>query len=67
MDVEDAAARPAADAPTAAEVEKMKVYDLKLALEARGLSTEGLDTADQLKARALESLEAGKKDRERVG
>ena len=27
---------------------------------ANGLSTEGLDTADQLKARALESLEAGK-------
>ena len=28
MDVEDDAARPAADALTAAEVEKMKVYDL---------------------------------------
>ena len=54
MDVEDAAARPAADALTAAEVEKMKVYDLKLALEARGLSTEGLKKV--LKARLLAAL-----------
>ena len=52
MDVEDDAARPAADALTAAEVEKMKVYDLKLALDARGLSTEGLKKV--LKARLLE-------------
>ena len=48
------AARPAADALTAAEVEKMKVYDLKLALEARGLSTEGLKKV--LKARLLAAL-----------
>ena len=54
MDVEDDAARPAADALTAAEVEKMKVYDLKLALEARGLSTEGLKKV--LKARLLAAL-----------
>ena len=53
MDVEDPA-RPAADALTAAEVEKMKVYDLKLALEARGLSTEGLKKV--LKARLLAAL-----------
>ena len=55
MDVEDPA-RPAADALTAAEVEKMKVYDLKLALEARGLSTEGLKKV--LKARLLAALAA---------
>ena len=54
MDVEDDPARPAADALTAAEVEKMNVYDLKLALEARGLSTEGLKKV--LKARLLEAL-----------
>ena len=54
MDVEADAARPAADALTAAEVEKMKVYDLKLALEARGLSTEGLKKV--LKARLLAAL-----------
>ena len=54
MEVEDDAARPAADALTAAEVEKMKVYDLKLALEARGLSTEGLKKV--LKARLLAAL-----------
>ena len=56
MDVEPDAARPAADALTAAEVEKMKVYDLKLALEARGLSTEGLKKV--LKARLLAALAA---------
>ena len=44
----------ALDALTAAEVEKMKVYDLKLALEARGLSTEGLKKV--LKARLLAAL-----------
>ena len=54
MDVEEDPARPAADALTAAEVEKMKVYDLKLALEARGLSTEGLKKV--LKARLLAAL-----------
>ena len=54
MDVEADAARPAADALTAAEVEKMKVYDLKLALEARGLSTEGLKKV--LKARLLAAI-----------
>ena len=53
MDVEDPA-RPAADALTAAEGEKMKVYDLKLALEARGLSTEGLKKV--LKARLLAAI-----------
>lgn len=47
-------ARPTPDALTVGEVEKMKVCDLKLALEARGLSTEGLKKA--LKARLLESL-----------
>lgn len=62
MDVDEAPAaadaaepaRPTPDALTASEVEKMKVYDLKLALEARGLSTDGLKKA--LKARLLESL-----------
>ena len=54
MDVEDAAARPAADALTAAEVEKMKVYDLKLALEARGLSTDGVKKV--LKERLLPAI-----------
>ena len=54
MDVEADAARPAADALTAAEVEKMKVYDLKLALEARGLSTDG--SKKELKARLLAAI-----------
>jgi hypothetical protein len=55
MDIEEDLARPAADALTAAEVEKMKVYDLKLALEARGLSTEGLKKV--LKARLLAAMD----------
>ena len=55
MDVEDAAARPAADALTAAEVETMTVPKLKVAHEARGLSTDGLKGA--LKARLLETLD----------
>ena len=57
MDVEADAARPAADALTAAEVEKMKVYDLKLALEARGLPTDGLKKV--LKERLLGALAGG--------
>ena len=43
------------DALTAAEVEKMKVAELKAALEARDLSTDGLKGA--LKARPLETLD----------
>jgi len=54
MNVDEAVARPAADALTAAEVEKMKVYDLKLALEARGLSTDGLKKV--LKERLLAAI-----------
>jgi len=43
------------DSLTAAEVEKMKVPGLKAALEARGLSTDGLKQV--LKARLLEALD----------
>ena len=59
-------AAPAADATEAAQqwtendLEFMGDDELKEVIVANGLSTEGLDTADQLKARALESLEAGK-------
>ena len=43
------------DSLTAAEVEKMKVPELKAALEARGLSTDGNKPA--LKVRLLEALD----------
>ena len=64
MDVEDDAARPAADALTAAEVEKMKVYDLKLALEARELPTDGLkkELKERLLAAITTSMDEGDED-----
>ena len=55
MDVEDDAARPAAGALTAAEVEKMKVTELKAALDERGLATDGLKAV--LKERLLDALD----------
>ena len=59
-------AAPAAESTETAQqwtendLEFMGDDELKEVILANGLSTEGLDTADQLKARALESLEAGK-------
>ena len=64
MDIEEDLARPAADALTAAEVEKMKVYDLKLALEARGLPTDGLkkELKERLLAAATTLMEESDED-----
>ena len=53
MDVDEAPAPIDVDL-TADKVEKMKVYDLKLALEARGLSTDGVKKV--LKERLLPAI-----------
>jgi len=55
-----AAAASTDDGPSAEDVEKMKVTELKAALEERGLATDGLKAV--LKDRLLEALDGGRGD-----